>query len=177
MDAITDSYAQPLHNMSRSNFSLSCDVIPAENLMSIIVYSVLLAIAGAGNLTVFITLYKSRRRRSSRVSLFIMHLCIADLWVTFIVMPMEIGWHATVCWTAGDVMCRAMMFCRAFGFYLSSFILIAISADRYCAISRPLSLNDSNYRGKIMLSTAWIVSIVASTPQVGTLRLPVFLAV
>lgn len=46
-------------------------------------------------------------------------------------MPLEIGWAATVEWKAGDSMCRIMAFFRTFGLYLSSFVLVCISLDRY----------------------------------------------
>lgn len=45
-------------------------------------------------------------------------------------MPLEIGWAATVSWRAGNLMCRVMAFFRTFGLYLSSFILVCISVDR-----------------------------------------------
>ncbi len=138
-----------------------------DNLVSVIAYTLLFFVAAIGNLTVFVTLFRNRQRKS-RVNLFIMHLAIADMIVTFIMMPMEISWHVTVSWNAGDVSCRIMMFWRAFGFYLSSFILVAISLDRYFAIRHPLSLNDADKRGKIMLLFAWLLSTVASVPQVST---------
>lgn len=50
--------------------------------------------------------------------------------VTFLTMPLEIGWASTVSWEAGDAMCRIMAFFRTFGLYLSSFVLICISVDR-----------------------------------------------
>ena len=136
-----------------------------EHLVSLITYTVLFVIAALGNLTVFITLFKNRHRRS-RVNMFIMHLSIADMIVTFIMVPMEIGWHAAVYWRAGDVACRLLMFFRTFGFYLSAFILITISLDRYFAILHPLSLHDAEKRGKLMLAFAWICSTIASIPQV-----------
>lgn len=46
-------------------------------------------------------------------------------------MPLEIGWAFTVSWKAGDAMCRIMAFFRTFGLYLSSFVLVCISIDRY----------------------------------------------
>ena len=136
-----------------------------DSLVSVVAYSILFVVAAAGNLTIFITLFRYRHRKS-RVNMFIMNLCIADLIVTFVMLPLEIGWHITVSWKAGDVGCRLLMFFRAFGFYLSSFILIGISLDRYFAIAHPLSLTDAGKRGKIMLILAWIISTVASIPQV-----------
>ena len=137
----------------------------ADSLISVITYSILFFIAATGNLTVFIILLKNRRRRS-RVNLFIMHLSVADMIVTFLMMPMEIAWHTTVSWNASDLCCRLFMFCRVLGFYLSSFILITISLDRYFAIVHPLSLNNADKRGRFMLLLAWIFSIMASIPQV-----------
>ena len=99
-----------------------------DSLMSVVAYSLLFVLAATGNLTVFVTL--CRHRRKSRVNWFIMHLAIADMIVTFVMMPLEVAWHLTVSWRAGDIACRLLMVCRVFGFYLSSFILIVICLDR-----------------------------------------------
>ncbi|KAL3866430.1 hypothetical protein ACJMK2_043727 [Sinanodonta woodiana] len=136
----------------------------SQNIISVAAYSCFFLIAACGNLTVFITLFRNRKIKS-RVNLFILHLSVADLIVTFIMMPLEIGWHTTVSWRAGDLGCRVLMFFRTFGLYLSSFVLVTISLDRYFAILHPLSLNDADRRGKIMLAFAWIFSAVASIPQ------------
>jgi hypothetical protein len=159
------------HNMTECwNRSIDDD-LPREmtfnddNLLTVIAYAILFTVATFGNLTVFITLFRNRHRRS-RVNMFIMHLCIADMIVTFIMMPLEIGWNLTVSWMAGDPACRILMFFRALGFYLSSFILVSISLDRYFTILHPLSLTDADRRGRIMLYFAWLLSIIASLPQV-----------
>lgn len=61
-----------------------------DNFLSIVlVYSALFLVAAVGNLTVFISLFRSRRRKS-RISLMIRHLAIADLFVTFIMIPLEV---------------------------------------------------------------------------------------
>lgn len=106
---------------------------------------------------------KKRVRRG--FSLLIMHLCVADLVVTFVFIPLEVGWHATVAWTAGDTACRALMFARAFGFYLSSFVLVAIAIDRYFCLD-PLHGSQSDTRIYVMLTAAWAASFIASFPQV-----------
>lgn len=153
-------------NESNKEFNLPREMIfTDDSLVSVIAYSVLFFIAAIGNLSVFVTLFRFRHRKS-RVNLFIMHLCMADMIVTFVMLPMEIGWHLTVSWLAGDFGCRLMMFFRAFGFYLSSFVLIAISIDRYLAIAHPLSLTDPSRRSKMMLLMSWLLSAIASAPQV-----------
>ena len=136
-----------------------------QHIISVVAYSCFFLIAASGNLTVFITLFRNRGQHA-RVNMFIMHLSLADLIVTFIMMPLEIGWNSTVDWRAGDFGCRILMFFRVFGLYLSSFVLVVISLDRYFAILHPLSLNDADKRGQIMLVFAWLFSIVVSLPQV-----------
>lgn len=140
-------------------------VFTDENMVTIVAYTCMFIVAACGNLTVFITLFRNRNIKS-RVNQFIFHLSIADLVVTFIMLPLEIIWNITVAWKAGDPACRILMFFRILGLYLSSFILVTISLDRYFAIVHPLSLNDADKRGRIMLILAWCFSIVASIPQV-----------
>ena len=136
-----------------------------DGLISVIAYTVMFVISTLGNMSVFITLFRNGRRRS-RVNKFILHLAMADLVVTFINMPLEVAWHLTVSWRAGDLACRLLMFFRAFGLYLSSFILITISLDRYFAVRHPPSLNEADHRGRLMLMLAWCLSVIASIPQV-----------
>ncbi|CAG9821054.1 unnamed protein product [Phaedon cochleariae] len=98
--------------------------------LSITVYSVLMVFSAVANITVLVLLVKRRKKSPSRINMMLMHLSIADLLVTFLMMPLEIAWASTVQWKAGDAMCRIMMFFRTFGLYLSSFVLICISVDR-----------------------------------------------
>lgn len=86
--------------------------------------------SSVGNTTVLVLLLKRRAKRSTRIDAMLTHLAIADLLVTFLMMPLEIGWAMTVSWDAGDLMCRIMSFLRTFGLYLSSFVLVCISVDR-----------------------------------------------
>ncbi|XP_065335471.1 adipokinetic hormone/corazonin-related peptide receptor variant I-like isoform X1 [Cloeon dipterum] len=133
-------------------------------LVAIIVYSSLFVVAAVGNVTVFVTLYRNRHRKS-RINLMIMHLAIADMVVTFVMIPLEVGWRATTQWLAGNAACKILLFLRAFGLYLSSMVLVCVSLDRYFAILYPLRVNDARRRGKMMLILAWVVSIICSMPQ------------
>ncbi|KAK6643574.1 hypothetical protein RUM43_005084 [Polyplax serrata] len=135
------------------------------HVVSIVTYSILMVIAAVGNITVLVILLKRRRSIRSRINTMVMHLAIADLMVTFLLMPLEIGWASTVSWKAGDALCRIMAFFRTFGLYLSSFVLICISIDRYYAVLKPLSLCHFDRRGRLMLAVAWIASTVCSMPQ------------
>ncbi|XP_043684043.1 gonadotropin-releasing hormone receptor isoform X1 [Vespula pensylvanica] len=135
------------------------------HIVSIVTYSVLMGISAIGNITVLFLILRRRRSSKSRIYTMLMHLAIADLLVTFLMMPLEIGWSITVSWKASDAMCRIMAFFRVFGLYLSSFILVCISMDRYYAVIKPLQLLHVDKRGKIMLTIAWLASIFCSMPQ------------
>ncbi|UYV61840.1 GNRHR [Cordylochernes scorpioides] len=136
-----------------------------DSLREVVIYSILFVFAAAGNVPVFVSLLRNRRHRKSRIKLMILHLAIADLIVTFVMIPLEIFWRITVEWLAGNAVCKIMLFLRAFGPYLSSMVLVCISLDRYFAILHPLKVNDAQRRSKVMLILAWTVSIVWSAPQ------------
>ncbi|XP_049820611.1 adipokinetic hormone/corazonin-related peptide receptor variant I-like [Aethina tumida] len=155
------------HNGSdefKSNHTGPPELMLQQNFTVIIVYSALFVVAAIGNLTVFISLFRSRHRKS-RISLMIRHLAIADLIVTFIMIPIEVGWRLTGRWIAGNVACKVFLFLRAFGPYLSSNVLVCVSLDRYFAVLHPLRVNDARRRGKVMLAFAWGTSFIYCFPQ------------
>ncbi|XP_024946292.1 gonadotropin-releasing hormone II receptor isoform X2 [Cephus cinctus] len=135
-----------------------------QSLTLVIAYCLCFVVAAVGNLTVFVTLLRSRNRRS-RISLMICHLAVADLVVTFIMIPLEVIWRITVRWMAGNLACKILLFLRAFGLYLSSNVLICVSLDRYFAVLYPLRVNEARRRGNRMLAVAWISSVICATPQ------------
>jgi hypothetical protein len=73
-----------------NNDTVPPEILFQQNLTVILVYSALFVVAAVGNLTVFISLFRSRHRKS-RISLMIRHLAIADLIVTFIMIPIEVS--------------------------------------------------------------------------------------
>lgn len=133
-------------------------------LLPVVSYSILFVIGAYGNVTVFVTLLRARRK--SRISLMITHLTMADLVVTFIMIPLEIIWRITNEWRAGNAACKIFLMLRAFGLYLSSNVLVCVSMDRYFAILYPLKVNDARHRSKTMLGVAWIFSFLCAFPQV-----------
>lgn len=105
-------------------------------------------------------------RRKSHVRMLIVNLTLADLLVTFIVMPVDAVWNVTVQWLAGDFACRVLMFLKLQAMYSCAFVTVVISLDRQSAILNPLAINEARQRNKLMLTVAWIMSFVLSVPQV-----------
>lgn len=106
-------------------------------------------------------------KRKSHVRILIMNLTVADLLVTFIVMPVDAVWNITVQWQAGDMACRLLMFLKLVAMYSCAFVTVVISLDRQSAILNPLGISEAKRKSKIMLTVAWTMSVILSLPQVG----------
>ncbi|KAL2092986.1 hypothetical protein ACEWY4_010298 [Coilia grayii] len=107
----------------------------------------------------------TNNKRRSHVRILIINLTVADLLVTFIVMPVDAVWNITVQWLAGDAACRFLMFMKLVAMYSCAFVTVVISLDRQSAILNPLAISEAKRRNKIMLSIAWTMSVILSVPQ------------
>ncbi|XP_055351241.1 adipokinetic hormone/corazonin-related peptide receptor variant I-like [Paramacrobiotus metropolitanus] len=135
-----------------------------KNVMVIVTYANLIWISLLGNGVVFWKLYGRKNR--SRVHFMLLHLCVADILVTVIEMPLQIAWKTTVQWRAGDTACRFLAGLRVVGLYLNAFLLIAISVDRFMSVWDPLSTaRKATIRAKAMVFLSWILSVVCASPQ------------
>lgn len=106
------------------------------------------------------------QKRKSHVRVLIINLTLADLLVTFIVMPVDAVWNITVQWVAGDLACRSLMFLKLQAMYSCAFVTMVISLDRQFVILNPLAVITARRRNKAMLTAAWTMSAVLSIPQV-----------
>ncbi|XP_075934216.1 gonadotropin-releasing hormone receptor-like [Anarhichas minor] len=104
-------------------------------------------------------------KRKSHVKVLVIHLTVADLLVTFIVMPVDAVWNITVQWLAGDFACRLLMFLKLQAMYSCAFVTVVISLDRQSAILNPLAISEARKRNRVMLTVAWGMSVVLSVPQ------------
>ncbi|XP_067827512.1 gonadotropin-releasing hormone II receptor-like [Heptranchias perlo] len=106
-----------------------------------------------------------KKRRKSHIRILILSLTIADLMVTVLVMPLDAVWNTTIQWYAGDMACKALNFLKLFAMYASALVLVVISMDRHSAILNPFSFTSASHRTKLMLSMAWIASMLLAAPQ------------
>ena len=144
-------------------------------LLNIICYSFMFVVGTIGNTIVCIMSHRQAKRPENQgrtnVHKMVLHLTVADLLVSYVVIPLEIGWRLSVQWYAGNLACKFLMFIRAFAFYLSSMTLVALSLDRCLAIAKPMaSLKRTQSfgiqrRGRIMITMAWLISALCALPQ------------
>ena len=124
---------------------------------------VLLTIIVTGNSLVLATLLSTRTRRS-RMNFFIMHLAAADLSVGLLSVSTDIVWKLTVTWEAGLLACKVIRFLQVVVTYASTYVLVALSIDRYDAITHPMNFTGSWKRAKFLVGAAWVLSIAFSVP-------------
>ena len=68
-------------------------------------------------------------------------------------------------WWADWVTCKVMVSLRIFGYFLSGYILMAISLDRFSAIVFPISHRSSGHRTRLLLLLGWSLAALCSVPQ------------
>ncbi|XP_017781001.1 PREDICTED: cardioacceleratory peptide receptor-like isoform X2 [Nicrophorus vespilloides] len=126
---------------------------------------VLFAMIVLGNSAVLVTLLVNKSRKS-RMNFFIKQLAIADLAVGLINVSTDIVWRITVAWHAGNILCKLIRFLQAVVTYSSTYVLVALSIDRYDAITHPMNFSGSWKRAKVLVVIAWALSFIFSLPTV-----------
>ena len=123
----------------------------------------LLTVIVLGNSLVLASLLHSRARKS-RMNFFIAHLAAADLSVGLLSVLVDIGWKLTISWEAGLTACRVIKFCQLLVTYGSTYVLVALSIDRYDAITHPMNFTGSWKRARWLVLFAWLTAAAFSLP-------------
>lgn len=127
-------------------------------------YACLFFLALTANLRVLFKLFHYSRRRF-RDHILLLNLCAADLFVTLVYIPSEIYAYTIGRWH-NDEICKLLAAMKGLGIYVSSCTIIGISLDRYLSIVHPLTVYQSNLRNQLFVLGSWIISALASVPQV-----------
>lgn len=92
-------------------------------------------------------------------------LIVTDLSVGLLNVLTDIIWRITVTWEAGNLACKFIKFMQCLTTYASTYVLVALSIDRYDAITHPMNFSGSWKRAKILVISAWSMSALFSAPQ------------
>ncbi|XP_075712892.1 vasopressin V1a receptor [Rhinoderma darwinii] len=166
---IPSVFSTVLPNTSRISANSSDLLYRNEELakIEIAVLAIIFVAAVLGNCSVLLGLYKSKKKMS-RMHLFIKHLSLADLVVAFFQVLPQLCWEVTYRFYGSDFLCRVIKHLQVFGMFASTYMLVVMTADRYIAICHPLkTLQQPTKRSYLMISGAWILSFILSTPQYG----------
>ncbi len=157
--------SSPPSNWTAEGGALQLPTFTTAAKVRVIITCILCGISAFCNLAVLWAAHSDGKRKS-HVRVLIINLTVADLLVTFIVMPVDAVWNITVQWLAGDFACRLLMFLKLQAMYSCAFVTVVISLDRQSAILNPLAINKARKRNRVMLTVAWGMSVVLSVPQV-----------
>ncbi|MEE6493559.1 hypothetical protein FKM82_016886 [Ascaphus truei] len=130
------------------------------------VLGTILVVTTLGNLGVLFSIYR-RRKKITRMHLFIVHLALTDLVVAlFQVLPQMI-WDITFRFIGSDLLCRAVKYVQVMSMFASTYMLMMMTIDRYIAVCHPLkTLQQPSRQAYIMIGATWILSSLLSLPQV-----------
>ncbi|KAM8868290.1 vasopressin V2 receptor [Synchiropus picturatus] len=134
--------------------------------VEIALLSIIFVTAGILNSGLLLLLWK-RRKQLSRMRVFVFHLCVADLVVTFFQVCPQLIWDITDRFVGPDVLCRAVKYLQVVGMFASTYMIVVMTIDRYQAICNPMvtfQRRRASCNGPV--SAAWCVSLVGSLPQI-----------
>ncbi len=135
-----------------------------------------------GNLIVIITLLIGKNLRKkhlkkdnktagskfTRMNFFILHLSLADIYVSLGNILTMLLWRMNNnIFFGGDLACRLVVYFQLVSVYYSTYVLITMTIDRYEAICRPmLGLSWTRRRGLAYIWCAFVLSHLQGIPQV-----------
>jgi len=130
--------------------------------------AVVFIIALLGNtLCLFVVLKKSSAQSTRVTNLFIANMAVADLLLTFTMMPYDVGFYFRGnAWTGGmlgNITCKAVFYLIPVSIAATVLTVVLISFDRLYAVFYPL--RETFFRKpKILSATIWILSFVLMLP-------------
>ncbi|EDW34016.1 GL22022 [Drosophila persimilis] len=124
---------------------------------------ILFTVIVLGNSAVLFVMFINKNRKS-RMNYFIKQLALADLCVGLLNVLTDIIWRITISWRAGNLACKVIRFSQVCVTYSSTYVLVAMSIDRYDAITHPMNFSKSWKRARHLVTGAWLISAVFSLP-------------
>ncbi|XP_013191520.1 dopamine D2-like receptor [Amyelois transitella] len=120
-----------------------------------------------GNVLVIMSVAKERSLQTA-TNYFIVSLAVADLLVAVVVMPFGVYYLFNGVWGLPAVVCDCYIAMDVTCSTSSIFNLVAISVDRYIAVTQPIKYakHKSNGRVWLMIGVAWLVSGAIGSPIV-----------
>ncbi|XP_015226447.1 PREDICTED: vasopressin V2 receptor-like [Cyprinodon variegatus] len=134
--------------------------------LEIALLSIIFIAAGLLNFGLLLALWK-RRKQLSRMRVFVFHLCVADLVVTFFQVCPQLMWDITDRFVGPDILCRLVKYLQVVGMFASTYMIVVMTIDRYQAICNPMvTFQRRRARWNGPVCAAWCVSFIGSLPQV-----------
>lgn len=133
--------------------------------VKVTILAVVFCLAFTSNLFVLIALDKQLSRRpKSRMYYFMRHLSLADLLVAVFNAFPQLLWEVTHRFRGNDAVCKSVKFGQIMTLYLSSYMLVVMSVDRYLAVSCYKRSDATSSLPRKLVAAAWGISAVLAAP-------------
>uniref|UniRef100_A0A8C5JVH8 Vasopressin V1b receptor n=1 Tax=Jaculus jaculus TaxID=51337 RepID=A0A8C5JVH8_JACJA len=130
------------------------------------ILATVLMLATVGNVSVMLTLGRQGRKRS-RMHLFVLHLALTDLGVALFQVLPQLLWDITYRFQGPDLLCRAVKYLQVLSMFASTYMLLAMTLDRYLAVCHPLrSLQQPSQSTYPLIAVPWLLAAIFSLPQI-----------
>ncbi|XP_070698787.1 vasopressin V2 receptor-like [Pempheris klunzingeri] len=134
--------------------------------VEIVLLSVIFVSAAILNIVLLLILWR-QRKQMTRMRVFVFHLCLADLVVAFFQVCPQLMWDITDRFVGPDLVCRLVKYLQVLGMFLSTYMIVVMTVDRYQAVCHPMvKFQRTRTRLNIPVCVAWGVSLLGSLPQV-----------
>ncbi|XP_048775569.2 cardioacceleratory peptide receptor-like [Ostrea edulis] len=87
-----------------------------------------------------------------------------DLLVGLLLVSQDITEKVMVDFVGGSFLCKFLQYIKGVVLYGSTYILVSLSIDRLDAVARPMRFSRREFRAKVLISAAWILSVLFSVP-------------
>ncbi|XP_025083951.1 neuropeptide S receptor-like [Pomacea canaliculata] len=140
-------------------------ILSEDDKQRIAVVSIIMICTIVGNLTLIFALTCKRSRRIKRVNVFLINLAIGDLAVAFFTNTTEIFFLAFGDWALGPAACKISVYTQIVTLASATFLLTAMSIDRYQVIVKPMQSLARRPRICRKVAVAWVMAFIFATPQ------------
>ncbi|OQR76146.1 dopamine D2 receptor-like, partial [Tropilaelaps mercedesae] len=118
-----------------------------------------------GNILIILSVYKEKSLKSA-TNYFIVSLAFADLLVAAVVMPFAVYVLVNVRWELSDTLCDLYIAIDVTCSTASIFNLVAISIDRFIAVTQPIKYSKHKNSGRVAFTVGavWLISMAIGSP-------------
>jgi hypothetical protein len=145
---------------------VACCVPGMETVVVPLVFSLVVVLGWVGNALVIYVVLKNRDYLRNTTNLFILNLAIADLLFLTFCVPFHAVIYTTMTWPFGEVLCKLVHFVQYSSMVASIFTLVAMAADRYCAVA--YALQTKHFRTPVIAFIAslciWLGALAIAVP-------------
>ncbi|XP_044133130.1 isotocin receptor-like [Bufo gargarizans] len=167
-DSLMEKQDRIEHEVSKNNWTKITVWSKREEHLAyaeISVLGIIFIAATAGNFILIFTLW-NRRKKLSRMYVFMLHLSLADLVVAFFQVLPQLIWDITDVFMGPDPLCRTIKYLQLVGMFASTYMIVVMTLDRFQAICYPMvTFQKTRALWNSAICTSWSISLIFSVPQ------------